>query len=155
MKCIELSLADEAATLQLGAALAANTATTGATIFLIGDLGAGKTTLVRGLLQAMGHQGKVKSPTYTLVEPYEVGERQIYHFDLYRLSDPEELEYAGARDYFGGDNLCLVEWPERGKGWLAVPDLQIELSYAGTGRTVRLCAHTARGSVLTSGLAPD
>lgn len=151
MKCIELKLADEAATLQLGAALAKN-AGAGGTIFLLGELGAGKTTLVRGLLQALGHQGKVKSPTYTLVEPYEVAGRQVYHFDLYRLADPEELEYAGARDYFSNQNLCLVEWPERGEGWLAEPDLKIELHYDATSRIVRLCPNTPGGELLLQGL---
>lgn len=120
----------------LGARLAAHYPT--GTIYLQGELGAGKTTLVRGWLRALGHQGKVKSPTYTLIEPYELAGRWIYHFDLYRLSDPQELENIGARDYFQLDTLCLVEWPERGGSQLPPPDLLITIEHRGEQRRARL-----------------
>ena len=139
-------LADESATLELGRQLALTLAQSqGAVVYLQGDLGAGKTTLVRGFLRGLGHTGTVKSPTYTLVEPYELAERVVYHFDLYRLTDPEELEYAGGRDYFSPGNICLVEWPERGAGWLARADITLRLEYANGGRLAQLQAHSPLG----------
>ncbi|HUH39211.1 MAG TPA: tRNA (adenosine(37)-N6)-threonylcarbamoyltransferase complex ATPase subunit type 1 TsaE [Spongiibacteraceae bacterium] len=143
---MKLHLADEEATTGLGQRLAGALADgAGAVVYLSGPLGAGKTCLSRGLLRGLGYQGAVKSPTYTLVEPYEVAGRRIYHFDLYRLSDPEELEYLGARDYFDGASLCLVEWPERGQGWLPEPDLWIHLRPAADARVAALTAHSPLG----------
>ena len=118
----------------LGARLAAHYPS--GTIYLQGELGAGKTTLVRGWLRALGHQGKVKSPTYTLIEPYDLSGRRIYHFDLYRLTDFQELENIGARDYFNADALCLIEWPERGAPLLPSPDLVIRIEHSKEQRYV-------------------
>ena len=139
-----LALADAEATERLGAALAACTPA-GACVYLHGNLGAGKTALVRGFLHALGHQGAVKSPTYTLVEPYQVDSHTINHFDLYRLADPEELEFLGIRDYFNGDTICLIEWPERGAGLLPGADLLIDIAYALPGREVEIQAKTPMG----------
>ena len=117
----------------------------GAVIFLEGDLGMGKTTLCRGVLQGLGHKGAVKSPTYTLVEPYEIEAIEAYHFDLYRLGDPEELEYMGIRDYFGENKLCLIEWPEKGQGILPPADIIVRIELKDHGRLVTIEAQSDIG----------
>lgn len=145
----QLYLADELQTvsagIHIGACLGA-----GMTVFLDGQLGAGKTTLTRGILQALGYSGAVKSPTYTLVEPYEQLLTTIYHFDLYRLGDPEELEYMGIREYFDSDSICLVEWPERGLEYLPEPDVILALipkkdGLGEVGRQLTITTVTAQG----------
>jgi tRNA threonylcarbamoyladenosine biosynthesis protein TsaE len=148
---VKLEIAHAPAMEQLGERLA-QAASTGCRIYLQGDLGVGKTTLVRGFLRGLGYTGRVKSPTYTLVEPYELqGGRTLYHLDLYRLSDPEELEWIGVRDLFQDESLCLVEWPEHGRGVLPAPDLLVDMRYADHGRSVRLHALTGRGGLLVAG----
>jgi tRNA threonylcarbamoyladenosine biosynthesis protein TsaE len=137
-------LADEAATLELGALLA-GVLQPGLTIYLSGELGAGKTTLVRGLLRALGHRGRVKSPTFALVELYSLSRLDLYHFDFYRFEDPREWIDAGLREAFGTAAVCIVEWPEKAAGHLPPPDLRIRLEHAQTGREVRLEAHTDEG----------
>ncbi len=146
-----MHLPDEQATLAFGERLARSWRT-GLVVYLSGDLGAGKTTLVRGVLKGLGYTGAVKSPTYTLIEPYKTQRLQVYHFDLYRLTDPEELEYIGAREYFGSDTLCLVEWPERGNLFLPGPDVVIRLEYRQDGRQVDLEALSDAGRVALAGI---
>jgi tRNA threonylcarbamoyladenosine biosynthesis protein TsaE len=128
---MRLALADAAATEAAGAALADVFPGDDCVIYLHGDLGAGKTTLVRGLLHALGHGGRVPSPTYTLVEPYDLGALSLKHLDLYRIADPEELAYLGMRDMTGA---LLIEWPERGAHFLPEPDLECRLAVAAPGR---------------------
>lgn len=141
---LTLSLANEEATVELGKKLASSIVN-GAVFYMHGDLGAGKTTTTRGIVQGLGHTGNVKSPTYTLVEPYELPEKSVYHFDLYRLGDPEELEFMGIRDYFAADAVCIIEWPEKGQGFIPEPDIDIYLAYDGDARKVTLKAHNERG----------
>jgi len=128
---------DEKAMLDFGAKLAGIIASP-ALVFLQGDLGAGKSTLVRGFMHGLGFQGRVKSPTYTLVEPYEMNDKTIYHMDLYRLADPEELEFIGIRDILSGTSLCMIEWPEKAGGMLGEPDISIKISSMDTGRNIKL-----------------
>ena len=151
---ITFNLADEAATLSLGGRLA-RALRVGQSIYLHGDLGAGKTTLVRGLLHGMGHVGKVKSPTYTLVEPYVISGLSLYHFDLYRFNDPEEWDAAGFRDYFNAATICLVEWPEKARELLPDPDIDIFLVPMGDGRQVRLTANSTSGEQSLDALSHD
>jgi len=179
----QLQIIDEEAMSGLGAQLAVLTGA-GTIIYLDGDLGAGKTTLVRGFLRALGHQGAVKSPTFTIVEPYsldynklydynkleeylkldnklssvskDVGSKssslKVYHFDLYRLEDPEELEYMGIRDYLDGQAIALIEWPEKGYGVLPKPDLTIKITHQVQGREVELLSQSENGAAIVSKL---
>jgi tRNA threonylcarbamoyladenosine biosynthesis protein TsaE len=137
-------LEDEAATLAIGyeLGLAFLRHSKSLCIYLQGDLGAGKTTLTRGILKAFGHQTAVKSPTYTLVETYRFDNRIVHHFDLYRLKDPEELEFMGIRDYFSENNICLVEWPEQGADFLPEADIALRLQYQGQSRALQMTSIT-------------
>lgn len=139
-----LDLIDEAATFELGGQLQ-RVLDRGMVVFLHGQLGAGKTTLVRAYLRAAGFRGAVKSPTFTLVEEYRLGEITVYHFDLYRLASADELEWLGFRDYLTGDSLCFIEWPERGHGGLPAPDIDITLCLTDRGRNAVLKAASAEG----------
>jgi len=142
-------LNNEAATVAAGQRLG-SVCKPGAVVHLEGDLGAGKTTFCRGFLRAFGYSGAVKSPTYTLVEPYELTGGLIYHFDLYRLGHAEELEYMGIRDYFSADSICLIEWPERGAGALPLPDIRVRISAHGKGRCLDVAAQTRLGEQLAA-----
>jgi tRNA threonylcarbamoyladenosine biosynthesis protein TsaE len=136
---------------RLGARLATGLRA-GNLIYVRGPLGAGKTTLVRGVLHSLGHRGSVKSPTFTLVEPYAFDRLTVYHFDLYRLKDPEELEFMGIRDYLRGAGACLIEWPELGRNVLPEPDLDVMIEPVPHGRTVVLTAHNNPGHAVLRGL---
>ncbi len=144
-------LPDEQATEAFGAGLS-RALVEGAVIHLRGGLGAGKTTLCRGFLRALGHRGTVKSPTYTLVEPYEAQGRPVFHFDLYRLAMPAELEELGIRDYLVPGAVLLIEWPERGGSHCPAPDLTVELRPEGPGRTVEWRAESPRGEAIAARL---
>ena len=142
---IDLVIRSEEQMLALGSALADALAGHGA-VHINGQLGAGKTTLSRGILRGMGHTGSVKSPTFTLVEPYTIGEGQVFHFDLYRLVEPDELEYIGVDDYFAADSLCLIEWPEKASGFLPEHDLDIGIDVSGETRNIHIWGRTAHGN---------
>lgn len=141
---LRLHLADEAATVAFGAALAQALAP-GLTFWLEGDLGAGKTTLVRAILRALGHKGPVKSPTYALVESYAVSSLYLYHFDFYRLNQPEEFVDAGLGEYFSDTSLCFVEWPDKAAGFVPPADVVVRLRHEGAGRSLELAAFSASG----------
>lgn len=151
MSSLAFELENEAATVAFGLRLA-KVLDAPTTLYLYGELGAGKTTLSRGIIQSLGHKGAVKSPTYTLVESYELDGMEVYHFDLYRLSDPEELEFMGIRDYFSPTSLCLVEWPDRGEGLLPAADVKLELVYQGENRKVTLTAESEKGERILQSL---
>ena len=138
-RILEFKVGSEDEMLQLGESLAEVLAAP-CILYLQGNLGAGKTTLVRGILTGLGHASNVKSPTYTLVENYRLGELACYHFDLYRLGDPEELETIGFRDYLQSDALCFVEWPEKGQGWLPEPDLLLRMETTGLSERRVVCS---------------
>ena len=147
----QFELLNEAATVTFGNKLAnivKNELNHGIVVYLHGDLGAGKTTLTRGFVQGLGHKGNVKSPTYTLVEPYDLGDWKVFHFDLYRLADPEELEYMGIRDYFGAHSNCFIEWPEKGAGLLAKADVTINIEYQDEQRRLTIRSYTTTGHQL-------
>lgn len=146
-----LHLADEAATESLGASLA-GTLEPGMRVYLSGQLGAGKTSLVRGILRALGFEGRVKSPTYTLVEPYSLSRLYLYHFDFYRFHDPSEWTDAGFREIFDGPAVCLVEWPERAMGPLPEADVALRLTLTGEGRDALIEARTETGAKCLSAL---
>ncbi|RDL24706.1 MULTISPECIES: tRNA (adenosine(37)-N6)-threonylcarbamoyltransferase complex ATPase subunit type 1 TsaE [Pseudomonas] len=152
MSEVTLYLADEQAMSDFGARIARVTQGHGL-IFLVGNLGMGKTTLSRGIIRGLGHVGAVKSPTFTLVEPYEIGDIRAFHFDLYRLVDPEELEFLGIRDYFDDDALCLIEWPDKGAGFLPKPDLTITISPQDSGRSLNILSQGSRGEAWCAALA--
>jgi tRNA threonylcarbamoyladenosine biosynthesis protein TsaE len=141
---LELALPDDAATRRLGAQIAP-ALTPGFRLYLRGPLGAGKTTLVRGILQGLGWRGRVKSPTYALVEVYVVSSLQLYHFDFYRFLNKREWNDSGFRDHFDSAAIVIVEWPEKAGDALPVPDLEIELDHAQRGRTLRARAFSANG----------
>ena len=136
-------LADEAATLELGAELARRQVR--GMIYLQGSLGAGKTTMVRGFLRALGYEGLVKSPTYTLIEPYEVAGLHLLHIDLYRIENAEELVYLGLEELIESSDLQMVEWPLKGEGYLPPPEMDIRIRDCGNGRLARIWIHPQQG----------
>lgn len=151
---MNITIPDEAAMVVLSTKLA-QCCKGAVTIFLSGPLGVGKTTFTRGFLRALGFEGLVKSPTYTLVESYELADRMIYHFDFYRLKDPEELEAMGIRDYFAPNAICLIEWPELGEGVLPHADLSCYFSFHGDGRMVKLISNSPVGNEILQRLEHD
>jgi tRNA threonylcarbamoyladenosine biosynthesis protein TsaE len=147
----DLKLPDAAATTRLGAALAAGVAA-GRVLHLSGELGTGKTTLVRGLLRALGVAGPIKSPTYAWVEPYSISSLDLYHFDFYRFADRNAWLSSGLREYFRPETACIVEWPERAADLLPAPDLAVRLSYEGEARAAAISAHSPAGEAWLASL---
>ncbi len=144
-----VELEGESATLALGRSIAHALPEGPFILYLYGRLGAGKTALVRGILRGLGHEGPVQSPTYSLVVHYPLNGYRVHHFDLYRLGDPEELEFIGGREYFDTAELVIIEWPERGAGHLPCADMDIHLHYVDAGRRrARLIAHSDQGRTL-------
>jgi len=141
---LEIDLVDELAA-QAFASVLASKLEPGLIVYLYGDLGSGKTTLVRGMLTALGQEGAIKSPTYTLVESYAIGNLDIYHFDLYRLNEPAELEDIGIKDYLGPTAICMFEWADKGIGYIPEADIEITISFSNPGRRFKLMANTELG----------
>ena len=131
--------------MQAFAAQMARAITDGAVIYLNGALGAGKTTFTRGFLRGLGFNDKVKSPTYTLVEPYDFADRQIFHFDFYRINNVSELQQIGIEEYFSSSSICLIEWPEKGVPLVPQADLVCDIEFANEGRVITVTANSARG----------
>ena len=155
---VRIELPDEAATRRLGVQLAQALPRGGQAPLLVtlaGPLGAGKTCLVRAMLRGLGYAGAVRSPTYTLLEPYDFDDFSVVHLDLYRLSDPGELEYLGLDDHFAAGHVLLVEWPERAGDALPAADLAVKLDYAGPGRTGELFPGSPAGQALLQRLGAD
>ena len=148
---LQAHLADEKDTETLGTTLAA-VLSPGLRIWLQGNLGMGKTTLTRGVLRGLGHEGKVKSPTYTLIEPYVVSRLDLYHFDFYRFNSPEEYLDAGLDEYFAGEGVCIVEWPDKALPYLPSPDVEIRLEPMENGRFVEISGNTEAGQTCVIGL---
>ncbi len=144
---MRIEIESEEAMLELGGHLASSLPTEGS-LHITGSLGAGKTTLCRGILHALGHEGAVKSPTFTLVEPYRLDDTDIFHFDLYRLNDPDELDYIGLDDYFGEKKLCFIEWPEKAEGCLPQHDIEISIDVSGEKRNIGIKANSSNGKVV-------
>ena len=153
---MQISIKTSFAMQALGAAIAVS-CEPGCVVYLNGELGAGKTTLVRGFLHKFGYKGHVRSPTFTLLEPYQLDGHLIYHFDLYRLISAQEFAHIGGRDYFTEQSICLIEWPERGRGFLPAADLICSFDFAAKGkwRKVQLAAGSDKGKNIIGKLNHD
>lgn len=149
---MEIYLRDPEATAEIGMALGKAIADQCLVVYLRGDLGAGKTALCQSILKSYGYRGRVKSPTYTLLEPYELENALIYHFDLYRLADPEELEFIGIRDLAADNALFLVEWPDKGQGFLPAPDIELDMKVQSPGRMLYIQGVSRRGQAVVDSL---